>query len=81
MSRQKTYSFSVLYWYFIPERHLKVVYQHVYEMISLLTRLCYAWQLFRDYNLLTILCFVSPCGGYVRRWKSMFPGKSMWVSD
>jgi hypothetical protein len=25
-----------------------------------------------------ILCFASPCGGYVRRWKSMFPGKSMW---
>ena len=25
-----------------------------------------------------ILCFVSPCGGYVRRWKSVFPGKSMW---
>ena len=25
-----------------------------------------------------ILCFVSPSGGYVRRWKSMFPGKSMW---
>ncbi len=24
------------------------------------------------------LCFVSPCGGYVRRRMSMFPGKSMW---
>jgi hypothetical protein len=25
-------------------RHLKVVYQHVYEMISLLTRLCYCYE-------------------------------------
>ena len=25
-----------------------------------------------------ILCYVSPRGGYVRRGKSMFPGKSMW---
>ena len=25
-----------------------------------------------------ILCFVSPRRGYVRRGKSMFPGKFMW---
>ena len=25
-----------------------------------------------------IQCFVSPRSGYVRRGKSMFPGKSMW---
>ena len=28
--------------------------------------------------MLKILCLVSPCSGYVRRKKSMFPGKFMW---
>ena len=28
--------------------------------------------------MLNILCFVSPCSGYVRRKKSMFPGKFKW---
>ena len=28
--------------------------------------------------MLKSLCFVSPCSGYVRRKKSMFPGKFMW---